>query len=113
MGTHELCKYPNRRQRKLAGSGRITVLALAIFGYGLAVRQHAGLALTAASQFMLESQAAALEWPAHSIDRQGTSATAAVPVGAPSMKPVTREFDYFPDHYVNQATKAEEPIATF
>ena len=25
----------------------------------------------------------------------------------------SRDFDYFPDHYVNQATEPAEPIATF
>ena len=27
--------------------------------------------------------------------------------------PLRRDFDYFPDHYTNQATEVEEPIATF
>ena len=35
------------------------------------------------------------------------AATTAVPPD------VDRAFDYFPDHYVNQATKVEEPVATF
>jgi hypothetical protein len=39
-------------------------------------------------------------------------ATAAVPE-APAATAEHRNFDYFPDHYVNRATKMEEPIATF
>ena len=40
------------------------------------------------------------------------AATGAVP-SAPTATAPTRDFDYFPDHYVNQATKVEEPIPTF
>jgi hypothetical protein len=38
--------------------------------------------------------------------------TAAVPE-APALTAEHRNFDYFPDHYVNRGTKSEEPIATF
>lgn len=39
-------------------------------------------------------------------------ATIAVPE-APAATAEHRNFDYFPDHYVNRATKNEEPFATF
>ena len=39
-------------------------------------------------------------------------ATAAEPAPLPATVP-TQDFDYFPDHYVNQATKIEDPIPTF
>jgi hypothetical protein len=39
-------------------------------------------------------------------------ATAAIPE-APAAAAEHRNFNYFPDHYVNRATKSEEPIATF
>ena len=40
------------------------------------------------------------------------AATAAVPE-APAATAEYRNFGYFPDHYVNRATRIEEPIATF
>jgi hypothetical protein len=38
-----------------------------------------------------------------------TAAASAVPATTAAQ----RDFDYFPDHYLNQATKIEEPMATF
>ena len=42
-------------------------------------------------------------------------ANANTPATAPAASSATpsRDFDYFPDHYVNQATEPAEPIATF
>lgn len=117
METHELRKYLKLRQPKFADMARVAafVLGLAMFGYvGVTLLQHAGPSLTAASRFMPESQMVNLESSTDSVDAQGTSgtATAAVPA-ASTPRPVTRNFDYFPDHYVNQATTNEEPVATF
>ena len=41
-------------------------------------------------------------------------ATKSTPVGdAPTKADKERPFDYFPDHYHNQATEPAEPMATF
>jgi hypothetical protein len=58
-----------------------------------------------------ESPASPAAKPHHStgIAAKATSAAPAMPrsTAAPS------DFDYFPDHYVNQATKIEAPIENF
>ena len=65
--------------------------------------------MTAASELTLESQRVA-----GTADSPATfgRATAAVPA-ASSPKSVGPDFDYFPDHYLNQATRNAEPIETF
>jgi len=42
-----------------------------------------------------------------------TQASAAATANEPARSATTRDFDYFPDHYVNQATKDEESAPTF
>lgn len=39
--------------------------------------------------------------------------TAAAMPAQPAATAAQRAFDYFPDHYINQATKIEDPVATF
>ncbi|TMH30782.1 MAG: hypothetical protein E6H66_17515 [Betaproteobacteria bacterium] len=115
MEMHELSDY--RKQRNLTKMAKVAavVLGLTALGYiGVTLLQHAGPWLTITSRFMLESQMVNSEASVDSVDAQAGSgaATAAVPV-PPASHTMTHDFDYFPDHYVNQATKNEEPVATF
>jgi len=47
------------------------------------------------------------------LDSQPGVATAGVPRASAAATGTQPEVDYFPNGYVNQATKIEDPIATF
>jgi len=55
---------------------------------------------------------AAMGYIAFTPPNHATGASAAIPVTSDANAAV-QSFDYFPAHYVNQATKNEEPVATF
>ena len=71
----------------------------------LALLGHTMPAMHAASDPLREGR---------TLNAQATKDSAATPISASRQanRP-ERDFDYFPDHYVNQAMKIEEPISTF
>ena len=93
----------------------VGLAAVAALGYVmLAVLEHDGPILTSASGFVLESRTVDPE-PATGVRNASTStgtATAAVRPTITETAPA-RDFDYFPDHYRNQAKEPAEPIDTF
>jgi len=102
MRTRLTHRYRARHQLTQSAKLIAALLGLSAFGYiGILVLEHAGSSLTAASEFTLESQMVA-----GTADAPATFGRATAAVPAP-------DFDYFPDHYVNQATKNAEPIETF
>ena len=90
----------------------LIVLGVAALGYIAVVPvELAAPQMNEASWFSLNSQLMRSEGGTQRVDSQVTAgvATAAVPAGSAAQ----RNFDYFPNHYVNQATEIEPPIATF
>jgi hypothetical protein len=63
------------------------------------------------SWFALENKLAGSEPATERVESQ--AATGVAPAAVPAGSAAQRNFDYFPDHYVIQATKIEAPIATF
>jgi hypothetical protein len=93
----------------------LVLLGLAFVGYVVVVlaEHSAPPLLNAMAQFALESQMMSSEPPIKTLDSQAGVATAGIP-GAPAAATAAQpEVDYFPNGYVNQATKIEDPIATF
>ena len=54
---------------------------------------------------------AAIGYIAFTLPNHATGASAATVTS--DANPGVQDFDYFPAHYVNQASKNEEPVATF
>jgi len=114
MRQHENRRYTGPRNVMRTSKVIVVLFGLAALGYvAVTVIEHAGPLLSAASSFMLESRMVNPEPPIDAADAQAASgaASAAMPI-----TPATsdgRAFDYFPDHYVNQATKIADPVATF
>ena len=109
--SRHLRQYNVAKALKAAG----LVVGFSAFGYfAIEIARHAGPPLNAAAGYALESQMANLEVAAQPQGSQPGAGTAiaAGPTATAAGAPV-RDFDYFPDHYVNRATKFEEPIPTF
>jgi len=110
MRTQQTHRYRARHHLTKSAKVIAAVLGISTFCYvGILVLEHAGSSLTAAWELTPESQRVA-----GTADSPATfgRATAAVPA-ASSPKSMGPNFDYFPDYYVNQATKNAEPIETF
>jgi hypothetical protein len=93
----------------------IVLLGLASVGYVVVVlaEHSAPPLLNAIAQFALESQMVSSEPAIQTLDSQPGVATAGVPKTPAAATTAQPEVDYFPNGYVNQATKIEDPIATF
>jgi hypothetical protein len=106
---YQLAQHPTARMAK-AGVGLTAVAAL---GYVIAVAvEHGGPWLNLASSFALESQMVAPEAATDTRDADTSGGTASAAVARTEAAP-GRDFDYFPDHYRNQAKEPAEPIDTF
>jgi hypothetical protein len=93
----------------------LALLGLASVGYVVVVlaEHSAPPLLNAIAQFALESQMVSSEPAIQTLDSQPGAATAGVPKTPAAATAPQPEVDYFPNGYVNQATKIEDPIATF
>ena len=114
MRKHET-RHDSRRGN-IARAGKIIVVlfGLVVLGYiEVAVSEHAGPALNTVSGYMLGSRMVNPEPASEAADARTGAGAAAAAVPATPAASGGKEFDYFPDHYVNHATKVEEPIATF
>jgi hypothetical protein len=94
----------------------LALLGLASVGYVVVVlAEHSAppSLLNAIAQFALESQVVSSEPAIQNLDSQPGVATAGVPTAPATATAPRPDVDYFPSGYVNQATKIEDPIATF
>jgi hypothetical protein len=93
----------------------LALLGLASVGYVVVVlaEHSAPPLLNAIAQFALESQMVSSEPAIQTLDSQPGVATAGIPRAPAAATAAQLEVDYFPNGYVNQATKIEDPIATF
>jgi hypothetical protein len=105
MANHETRDYFGRRKVRHVVNATVSLLGLAALGYLAA--PLVGQSLPPRSAASATANQAAI-----GSGQTATNADAASPL-APTATAPNRDFDYFPDHYVNQATKAEEPIPTF
>ena len=111
MAPHPTRKHSGQHPIPRTLKATIALLGVVVLGYvAVVLFEHSGPLFTAAPQFSLESLVRpGLETRLADSPAAGTAA-AAVPEAS---KASQRDFDYFPDHYVNQATKIEDPIPTF
>jgi hypothetical protein len=95
----------DRDNRRSTAKAVFVLLALAAVGYlamgtgGNSRHLHDGVSAPATASQM-----------SYAYSKDADSAEG---VMAKSATPAPRDFDYFPDHFVNQATKVEEPSSTF
>jgi len=115
MAIHKTRPNPGRHNIALTLKGTIVLLGLVSIGYVVVVlaEHSAPPILNAIAQFALESQMVSSEPPIKTLDSQPGVATAGVPRASAAATGTQPEVDYFPNGYVNQATKIEDPIATF
>ena len=109
MATHATRHYFGRHNLR-----SVTKAAFPLFGVGalgyivIAVALHAPPLLSAAPRYVPESRI--INPAPETADAQ---ATAGVLSAAKPTAYTPPDVDYFPNRYVNQATKIEDPIATF
>ena len=114
MAIHKTRHNPSRHNIALTLKGTIVLLGLVSVGYVVVVlAELSAPLLNAASQFALKSQMVSSEPPIKTLDLQPGVATAGIPRAPAAATAAQSEVDYFPNGYVNQATKIEDPIATF
>ena len=105
MANHPTDHDFDRHNRRSMAKAVFVLLALAAVGYlamgtgGNSRHLHDGVSAKATASQMSYSYSMEAD------DAQG--------VLAKSATPAQRDFDYFPDRFVNQATKVEEPVSTF
>lgn len=112
MSIHELRNHSRRRSiaRAVQAAVGYTVVAAVTYIAVVAV-QHSPAAPAASSVSASEVPRMNRKPLAETAEMHaaGQTAKAAAPVAAVP----GRDFDYFPDHYVNQATRSEEQPPTF
>jgi hypothetical protein len=114
MAIHKTRHNPGRHNIALTLKATIVLLGLASLGYVVVVlAEHSAPLLNAAGQFALKSQMMSSEPATGMLDSQAGVATAGVPTAPAAATAAQPNVDYFPNGYVNQATKIEDPIATF
>jgi hypothetical protein len=90
----------------------LSLLGIAVLCYiAVAPIEYAAPQMNNFSWAAPRGQAMRSEAATESVDSQAGTGVAVAAVPTESVAP--RNFDYFPDHFVNQATKTEDPIATF
>jgi hypothetical protein len=110
MATHATRHYFGRHDLKSVAKVAFPLLGLGAVGYiVIAVAIHAPPSLSAASRYEPESR---ISNPApETADARATAGVASA--AEPKAYTPQPDIDYFPNRYVNQATKIEDPIATF
>jgi hypothetical protein len=110
MAIYSTRHYFSRRNPTSAAKAALSLLALTALGYiVIAVAQHALPLVNEASRYALESRM--INPDPETGDAQATAG--AVSAAEPATNRLKPDVDYFPNGYVNQATRIEEPIATF
>ena len=106
---------PGRHNIATTLKAMLVLLGLASIAYVVVVlaEHSAPPLLNAIAQFALESQMVSSEPPIKTLDSQAGVATAGVPAKPAAATATQPDVDYFPNRYLNQATKIEDPIATF
>ena len=115
MSIPEPRNQPRRHNAAQVVKATVAFLGIAALTYiAVVAAQHSLPLLNASSGFALESRMMNPEAATEIVDAQAASgeATAAVPT-APTVTAPAIDVDYFPNHYVNQATKIEEQPPTF
>ena len=114
MTNHTPPYSPGRHNIALKLKASILLFSLASLGYvAVVLVEHSAPLSNFTSWFALERQTVGSQPVTERMDSQAAgAATAAVPVAAAATA-ARPEIDYFPNLYVNQATKIEDPIATF
>jgi hypothetical protein len=109
MATHATRHYFGRHDLRSVAKVAFPLLGLGAVGYiVIAVAIHAPPSLSAASRYAPESRI--INLAPETADAQATGVVSAAEPKAYTLQP---DIDYFPNRYVNQATKIEDPIATF
>ena len=93
----------------------LLVVGITVLGYlGVEIARQAGPLLNAASGYALESRMLNPEALIESREGQSVEGDAMAAALAPLSPTVpVREFEYFPEHYVNGATKIDDQPPTF
>lgn len=114
MASHTTRYSSDRHNIALKLKASILLFSLATLGYvAVVLIEHSAPLSDLASWLALERRTVSSEPAMGMVDSQAAgAATAAVPATA-AAAPARPEIDYFPNRYVNQATKIEDPIATF
>jgi acyl-CoA synthetase (AMP-forming)/AMP-acid ligase II len=115
MPMHKTRHNPGRHNIAATLKAMIVLLGLASVGYVVVVlaEHSAPSLLNAISQSALEGQMMSLAPATKTWDSLAGVATAGVPTAPAAATATQPDVDYFPNGYVNQATKIEDPIATF
>ncbi len=110
MATHATRHYFGPHNLRSVTKAAFPLLGIGALGYiVIAVAMHAPPLLSAAPRYVPKSQ---IINPAP--ETEDAQATAGVLSAAePRAYTPQPDVDYFPNRYVNQATKIEDPIATF
>jgi hypothetical protein len=110
MATHTTRHYFGRHDSRSVAKVVFPLLGLGAVGYiVIAMAIHAPPSLSAAPRYAPESRIINL-----APETAGAQATAGVVSAAePTTYTPQPDIDYFPNRYVNQATRIEDPIATF
>ena len=110
MATHATRHYFGLHNLRSVTKAAFPLLGIGALGYiVIAVAMHAPPLLSAAPRYAPESRLINL-----APETAGAQATAGVVSAAePSTYTPQPDIDYFPNRYVNQATRIEDPIATF
>ena len=105
MASEQPHRYvPRPYQKRAAFVVGLVVSAIALALVGHAPTLNAGLQAVSPANAVVTSPIKAMQ--------PGTGTAAAIPA-PPAATEARRDFDYFPDQYTNQATKVEDPVATF
>ena len=110
MTTPATRHYFGRHNLRSVTKTAFPLLGIGTLGYiVIAVAMHAPPLLSAAPRYAPESQI--ITPPPETADAQATARV--LSAAEPRAYTLQPDVDYFPNRYVNQATKVEDPIATF
>jgi len=110
MQTHAARHYFDPRNLRSVTKAAFPLLGIGAVGYiVIAVGMHAPPLLSAAPGYAPASQI--INPAPETADAQATAGV--LSAADPRAYTPQPNFDYFPNRYVNQATKVEDPIATF
>ena len=110
MATHATRHSFGRHNLRLVTKAAFPLLGIGALGYiVIAVAMHAPPLLSAALSYASESRI--INAAPETADAQATAGV--LSAAEPRAYAAQPDVDYFPNRYVNQATKIEDPIATF
>jgi hypothetical protein len=110
VATHATRHYFGQHNLRSVTKAAFPLLGIGALGYiVIAVAMHAPPLLSAAPRYAPESQI--INPAPETVDVQATAGV--LSAAEPRAYTPQPDVDYFPNRYVNQATKVEDPIATF